>query len=240
MQKEYEHLIFDADHTLLDYISDELAAFRALYTELGLPLSSELLSESRLQSETVWTQAGLYDVHTERIQREYHALYRSHVTGIFENVFRKYPCAADPVKAGARFLELLREGGRLFPEAEGVLRALSRKTGGKYAISIATNGLSCIQNGRLSALSGYVDGIFVSEALGSIKPLPDFFEKILRRLAVPAAKCLMIGDSLSSDIAGAKGAGIDSCWYNPRGAANPTEYEPDYEIGSLSELLHIL
>ena len=50
----------------------------------------------------------------------------------------------------------------------------------------------------------------------------------------------MIGDSLQSDIAGAAGAGIDSCWLNADRRENPASVRPDYEIAALSELLEIL
>lgn len=49
----------------------------------------------------------------------------------------------------------------------------------------------------------------------------------------------MIGDSPDSDIAGAEGAGIDSCWLNPDGRPHGS-IRPDYEIRGLKELLPLL
>ena len=49
--RNYEYLIFDADHTLLNYLADERAAFCALYEELGMERTEALLKESRLSSE---------------------------------------------------------------------------------------------------------------------------------------------------------------------------------------------
>lgn len=238
--KKYKYLIFDADHTLYDYIADELQAFRDLYTELGLPITDELMAFSRHNSETVWTEAGLYDVHSPKIQECYHALYRSHVKGIFQNVFAKYPCDADPEKTGERFLYHLSRQGKLFDGAYELLSALSQKAGGRYALTIGTNGLSFIQEGRLQGIKGLVEEIFVSQALNAIKPLPAFFQGILKRLNATADECLMIGDSLSSDIVGAKSVGIDACWFNPKGLALTGDVIPDYQIASLQELLTIV
>ncbi len=239
-KKEYKHLIFDADHTLLNYLADERAAFKGLYQELGLPQTDELMSWSRHLSESIWTAAGLYDVHSERIQREYHALYRSHVTGIFEEVFSKYPCKTTPREAGERFLKLLEKESVLMDGAVGILSVLSKKTGGRYAVSIATNGISSIQRGRLSKLLTYADNVFISEELGCIKPLPGFFESALNTLSASASECLMIGDSLSSDIAGANAVGMDSCWFNERGLENTSLIRPKYEIAKLLELRDLL
>lgn len=239
--KRYQYLIFDADHTLYDYIADEYAAFRALYAELGLPISDALLTFSRNKSEEVWTQAGLYDVNSERIQREYHRLYRAHVKGIFEQVFEQFPCAEDPARVGERFLYHLSKQGNPYPSTLPVLSALSKKQGGRYAITVATNGLSFIQEGRLQALRPYVEKVFVSEAVGAIKPLVAFFQTLLKELGAAADECLMIGDSFSSDIVGAKAAGIDACWYNPTGAQPPNDcVTPDYVIQDLQELTTLL
>ena len=238
--KKYKYLIFDADHTLYDYIADELQAFRDLYAELGVPVTDELLAFSRHNSETVWTEAGLYDVHSPKIQECYHALYRSHVKGIFENVFAKYPCEADPEKTGERFLYHLSRQGKLFDGAYAVLCALSKKKGGRYEIAVGTNGLSCIQEGRLQGIKGLVEEIFVSQALNAIKPLPAFFHGILKKLNASADECLMIGDSLSSDIAGANAVGMDACWFNPKGAALTGNAIPKYQITRLEELLTIV
>ena len=240
MMKKYKYLIFDADHTLYNYIADELQAFRDLYAELDIPVTEELMALSRYTSETVWTEAGLYDVHSPKIQACYHSLYRSHVKGIFDNLFKKFPCAADTAQTGERFLYHLSRQGQLFSGAREVLSALSKKAGGRYEIMVGTNGLSFIQEGRLQGIKELVERIFVSQALGAIKPLPEFFNKILSELNASADECLMIGDSLSSDIAGAKSVGMDACWFNPTKKALQGEVQPDYEICALQELLTIL
>jgi FMN phosphatase YigB (HAD superfamily) len=50
-----------------------------------------------------------------------------------------------------------------------------------------------------------------------------------------------VGDSLESDVAGAKGAGLRSVWLNRRGLVLPEGApRPDHEIGSLQELVELL
>ncbi|MBQ7879968.1 MAG: HAD-IA family hydrolase [Clostridia bacterium] len=236
--KRYKRLIFDADHTLLDYLADERAAFVRTYAALNMPLSEELLALSRHASETAWTEAGLYDVHDKNTQEKYHLFYRSHLEEVFTRVFAAFPCPKKditPRLAGDMFLKELETGGNYIAGAEETLCALSDKTGGSYEIYIATNGLSEIQRGRLQGLNEYLHGVYISEEIGAIKPLPAFFNAILKD-GVKAGECLMIGDSLSSDIAGAHAVGMDACWFNPKGLRSDGAPAPEYEIRGLSEL----
>ncbi len=237
--KGYKLLIFDADHTLLDYLADERAAFVALYDELSYPQTEEILAFSRFASESTWTEAGMYDVHDKRVQETYHRVYREHVTGIFEKIFAKFGAPENkisPKAAGEKFLRYLERKGALLAGARETLAALSKN----HKICIATNGISPIQRGRLSSLKDFAAQIYISEEVGAIKPLSVFFEKICREQGVLPSECLMIGDSLSSDVAGAKAAGMDSCWYNPRGERNTASVSPDYEIRTLTELQDLL
>ncbi len=239
--KTYKYLIFDADHTLLHYIADERKAFCALYEKLGMPVTDELLSVSRRASESAWTDAGLYNVTDPTVQKAYHLLYRTHTEEIFRRIFTQFPCQNILAKdAGLRFLEELKIVGEPLGKSWEVIRALSQKGGGRYEVYIATNGLSSIQHKRLEAFERVVEKVFVSEDLQSVKPLPSFFERMLQTIGGRAQDCLMIGDSLVSDIDGAKGVGMDTCWFNPAGHGNATGITPDYEITAIEELLEML
>ena len=238
-KKKYSYLLFDADHTLLNYLADERGAYEDLYVKLGVTISEELLKASRKHSEEAWTDVGLYEVHSPKIQKEYHALYRTHTEEIFARVFAQFPALGVTLSAkqtGLLFLECLQRKGVFMDGARETLQTLSKT----YAIGIATNGLSAIQRARLCGLEDLVDKVFVSEEMGVIKPLEGFFSYILTDLKITADECLMIGDSLSSDIAGAKAVGMDCCWFNPTGMQNKTPFTPTYEIATLQELIEIL
>lgn len=51
---------------------------------------------------------------------------------------------------------------------------------------------------------------------------------------------VIIGDSLNSDIAFAKNAGIKSIWLNKNHKENKTAYKPDFEITSLLDVMKII
>jgi FMN phosphatase YigB (HAD superfamily) len=69
--------------------------------------------------------------------------------------------------------------------------------------------------------------------------MPVFFEKILEDLHATKEECLMIGDSLSSDVKGANAVGIDCVWLNQRGTPLP-EGVSAVQISSLAELKNLL
>ena len=52
--------------------------------------------------------------------------------------------------------------------------------------------------------------------------------------------CLVIGDSISSDIRGANNYGLPCCWYNPRHTPRPDGLRIDYEIDDLRALCDIV
>ena len=240
MKKEYTHIIFDADHTLLNYITDEGKAFCLLYHKLGMPITQELLALSRTASETAWTDAGLYNVTDPAVQKVYHKLYRTHTEEIFNRIFAKYPCQTVTAKeAGLRFLEELTMVGEPLGDAMEVVRKLSDKTGGKYAVYIATNGLSDVQRKRLEIFIPCVQGVYVSEDVDSVKPLPAFFERILMDTGAKPENCLMIGDSLISDMAGAKAVGMDTCWLNPKEQEDVLGVA-DTQIVTLAQILELV
>lgn len=238
--KKYTHIVFDADHTLLHYLQDEKQAFLALYKQLGVPVNDKLLAISREASETAWAEAGLYNVTNPTVQKAYHTLYRTHTEDIFKRIFAQFPCdSISPKEAGLLFLEKLTVQGIAFDGAIELVQRLSVRCGGAYKVAIATNGLADIQHKRLQQFAPMVEKVFVSQDLDSVKPLPTFFEKMLTTLGTVAENCLMVGDSLISDIAGAKAVGMDTCWLNPNGLEDK-DGVADYTIKRLTELIPIL
>ena len=99
-------------------------------------------------------------------------------------------------------------------------------------IYIASNGATINVKGRLATtgLDRYIDGVFISEDMGAAKPDAAFFDICLERIGEPRDTCIMIGDSLTSDMLGAKNAGLESVWFMPAGnvEAAVREYDIDH------------
>lgn len=126
-----------------------------------------------------------------------------------------------------------------FPEAYDVLSNLRQK----FNLGIISNGPISVQREKLQTigLDHFFDVIVVSGEIGIGKPDPGIFLKALELMRVAANETLYVGDSLSSDIAGARNAGLYAIWLNRKKADKPpNEVNPDAEINTLCELLSIL
>ncbi|WP_297418292.1 TIGR02253 family HAD-type hydrolase [Thermococcus sp.] len=91
---------------------------------------------------------------------------------------------------------------------------------------------------ELAGLSGYFKVVVTREDVRAIKPEPGVFLYALERLGVDPEEAIMVGDSLSQDVYGAKNVGMATAWIN-RGR-EPGYHMADYEIRTLHELRKIL
>jgi FMN phosphatase YigB (HAD superfamily) len=144
----------------------------------------------------------------------------------------------DPVEFNCLYLKQLEQNAPIQDDAELVCSRLCRAS----SLYITTNGFAQVQRGRLArcGLLPYMSGIFISEEIGFHKPHRYFFDAVFTSLGdTQREEVLVVGDSLSADIAGGFNAGLDTCWYNPKGESGKEGPRPTYEISSLTELLAI-
>ena len=114
---------------------------------------------------------------------------------------------------------------------------------------IVTNGILITQQIKMrnSGFDRLIDQVFISDVIGYEKPRREFFEIAFADLpGFRKEKALLVGDSLTSDMRGANNAGVDACWYNPKGKPFPAHQKDggalhvEYEIGNLRELFGIV
>ena len=213
-------ILFDADDTVVDYYRDGWCAFAAALEAVGVT-SPRAVEDCIAFDYENWERIGLSSVHLEEVQRTFHDLYRQHVRILFEKIAEKYGFSERTREAEETFYRALGREGHPVAGALETVRTL------------AANGLA-YQKTRLSAFP--FREIFISEELGAIKPTPEFFRRILARIGTDPAECLMVGDSLTSDIAGATRAGMPCVFYNPDGRPCPAGVP---SIGALPELLEL-
>ena len=73
------------------------------------------------------------------------------------------------------------------------------------------------------------------------KPAVEYFDYVFAHIdGITRENCLVIGDSLTSDIQGANNYGLACCWFNPKKAPKPESLRVDYEIRDLRELYDIV
>jgi len=82
--------------------------------------------------------------------------------------------------------------------------------------------------------------IITSDDVRSYKPRPEIFEAALDRLGLAPHEVLHVGDSRTSDVAGAQAMGIPVAWVNRSGKPGTEQNPPAYEVQNLTELSAII
>ncbi len=85
-----------------------------------------------------------------------------------------------------------------------------------------------------------VKNLVTSEDARSYKPRPEIFFRAMEIMDVRPEKVMHVGDSLSSDVSGAKDLGINTCWLNRNRKKNYSGYKADIECYNLLELFEYI
>ena len=121
--------------------------------------------------------------------------------------------------------------------------SIVKKLRGKVSQYVVSNGTIIAQKKKLllSGLGELMDGVFLSEEIGAEKPNRAFFDAVFDAIRPSSlSEVMMIGDSLTSDIQGGNNAGILTCWYNPDQKPAPLDYDIDYIITDLHEVISLV
>ena len=225
----YKFLLFDLDHTLLDFDAAEDIALTHLLKEEGVEEIQVYKDYYVPMNKALWK-----DLEQKKISKQ------ELVNTRFSRLFAHFGVEKDGAYLAERYQFFLSIQGQIFPGVEDLLKNLIHQG---YELYAATNGITTIQAGRLeqSGIATFFKEIFISEQLHTQKPDAAFYEKIGARISNFDKKyALMIGDSLSADIQGGNNAGIDTIWYNPHHLVNKSLAQPTYEVDSYQALLDCL
>ena len=225
----YKFLLFDLDHTLLDFDTAEDVALTQLFKEEGIEDIQAYKDYYVPMNKSLWK-----DLEQKRITKA------ELINTRFAKLFAHFGIIKDGSYLAERYQFFLAQQGQIF---SGAIELLDTLTERGYELYAATNGITAIQTGRLaqSGLAPYFNQIFISEQLKTQKPDALFYEKICQQIdGYSKEKTLMIGDSLTADIQGGNNADIDTIWYNPHHLENNTQAQPTYEVDSYQDLLDCL
>ena len=225
----YKFLLFDLDHTLLDFDAAEDVALTQLLKEEGVEDIQAYKDYYVPMNKSLWKDLELKKIRKQEL-----------VNTRFSKLFSHFGIEKDGVYLAERYQFYLAQQGQVFSGAMELLDSLIDRG---YELYAATNGITTIQTGRMaqSGLAPYFNQVFISEQLQTQKPDALFYEKIGQQIAgFSKEKTLMIGDSLTADIQGGNNAGIDTIWYNPHHLENHTQAQPTYEVDSYQALLEFL
>ena len=226
---KYSVLFLDLDNTVYDFSASSREAYHEVYQALDydrfFPSFDVYISVYESRNAELWTlyNAGRITRDELNAQRYLHPL---RVAGV-----------ADAERISQAFfrraMEVLPTKGILVPHALEALDYLRPR----YRLFILSNGFTELQTRKMQSagIDGYFDGVVLSEDVGINKPDRRLFDHALRVADIPASEALMIGDDFAVDIVGARSAGWDQMYFNPR-ALDVATFVPTYEIRSLADV----
>ncbi len=232
MAQPYAAIFFDLDGTLFDLIACERETVRRLlaqtYPTLDPAQSEDFLAAYAGISPGHWAKGLAAAATREEI-----------VDGIFLAA-----CAQTGVDASALsrpatlYWRLFADVAVLEKGAGATLDALFVR----YRLGLISNGYRDTQRPRLHAagLTHYFQTIVVSDEVGWAKPDPRIFAYALAEMGIAPSAALYVGDSVSHDLAGALGAGLDFCLYRPAGGVGLTLPPGVRLVTALSQLAGLL
>ena len=231
----HHNFLFDLDQTLLDFHASEYKALGIVLTRSGLSFSEEIYQAFKAYNRALW------------LELEKGTITRTELfTKRFQDVFKRCEgdsSGLDPLEINDEFIRTMSVNGVLMDGALDFVKKVKDGIPGAR-IYIASNGATVNAKGRIAStgLDRYIDGLFISEEMGVTKPAAAFFDLCLEQIGEPRASCIMIGDSLSSDMLGAKNASLDSVWFMSYGDTEKAvkEYSIDYCAASFDELYSVL
>ncbi len=224
----YQTLLFDLDHTLID---SDLAEARSLSQVLSIAgLDDTAIDRYRAINTQLWSEveAGTRrpdEVKVERFRR------------LLEQTEHPDRESDMPKRLADRFASGLVEHAEFYPGASAVLDAV---TGGRR-VGLVTNGIGAVQRGRIArlGLDQWFGAFAISGELGVSKPDPEIIDRCLADLNISERhSVVMIGDSLTSDIAGGRAAGVDTCWVDRSGGV--VEHGATHRVTALEQLVELV
>lgn len=211
----YRHLFFDLDHTLWDFRANSRATLEELHGELGLAdagveRADEFIATYEEVNAGLWRryEAGHIGKAVLRVLR-------------FRNTLLRFGVRNDRLSTtlGRLYIERCPRRTALSPGARELIEAVHPD----HRIHIITNGFTEVQRVKVEAsgLAPYVDVLVTSEQAGAGKPDVRIFELAMRRAGASVRESLMVGDSITNDMEGARRVGMDHAHYVEEGHPDP-------------------
>lgn len=231
----HNNILFDLDQTLLDFHASEKKALGIVLRANGCDYSDDIYNAFKAYNKSLW------------LELEKGRITRSELFALrFGDIIRRSGgegLGLDPLKINDDFIKTMSVNGVPMTGAMEFIKKV-REEIKDVRIYIASNGATVNAKGRIAStgLDKYIDALFVSEEMKVNKPDPAFFDICLEHIGEPVSSCIMVGDSLSSDMLGAKNASMKSVWFMPEGdvEAAVREYDITYLAYDYAGLFGVL
>lgn len=215
-------VLFDLDNTLTHRRQSVTAFARRFWADFGAKLGS-------IEFEHVENLIQLGDGGGYRPKAE-----------MFAMMARDLPWL-EPMVAEVMRDYWYRQSPKCMIPREGMSLVLDRLQENNVRLGMITNGRTVVQNATIDALGirHFFEVILISEAVSIRKPDRQIFEMALEKLDSQAEMTWYVGDNPTSDIGGAKNAGLRTVWVSDGQMWNKKLPSPDFEVRELIKLLEI-
>lgn len=219
-------VLIDIDDTIFDFEKCSKNSFLKTLEKFNIKFKEEDFSYFNKVNDILWTKQKLGEINIKEV-----FIKRDYLMGKYFNIDIEKGLFND------LFVKFLYDEIEMVDGIEDLLLYLSDK----YKIFTASNGIYKMQENRLkkSNLDKYFDKIFVSDKIGYEKPDKKFFQKIMDLTKFSNDDLIMIGDSIKSDIIGAKNSKIKSIYFNKEDK-KISDKNFTYQVKNLSEIKKIL
>lgn len=227
---KYTTILWDLDQTLLDFDRSMDYAIRSVFDQYRLPIDEEIVARYDVINRNHWNRLERGEISKDEVK-----------VGRFRVLLEELGIGqVSPEEIAASYqIEL----GSVYYYIDGAKELVTKLKELGFCQYIVTNGVHTTQSNKMkrSGLDQIMDGVFVSELMGYPKPMKGYFDACFAALPEGTRQtCILVGDSLTSDMKGANNAGIAACWFNPQGRKKDVDVRIDHEIRQLWELLPIL
>lgn len=190
-------LLADADGTLFDFHRGEAVAIAETFRRFDIPVTPGNLDVYSRVNHAQWLRLERGETTQERLRVDRFTDFLCE-TGLDGDAHALCDC----------YVKLLGQQRYTLPGAEDFCRAVSAC----MPIYLITNGISQIQRSRFGdcTLTPYISGMVISEEVGHAKPHPAMLYQALEMAGCAPEEAMVMGDSVTADIAAANAAGVRS------------------------------
>ena len=228
-------VFFDVDNTLLSFSGYVEETMKSGFARFGLPpYEASMFPVFEKINNGLWKRLEEGTLTFEElIEIRWNLIFKALGISFDGKTFEDY------------FRSQLFESAVLEPGAVEILDYLKKR----YILCVASNGPfeQQVNRLRIGKLHDYFSHFFISEKIGAPKPKAEFFDYCFRELHESGLadllpeEVMMVGDSLSSDIAGGKAYGLKTCLYDRNPDVNrENAVSADYAVTGLTDIRNIL
>lgn len=218
-----KNIFFDYNGTIINFKACEIEAIKLAGHDYGRIIKYDEIVRYQEINAALWERYNAGEISRDIVLNER-----------FETFLREINLKIPAEDFNETYLSKLDNLFILEPHVTETLELLSKK----YNLYVITNGVQQLVMNKLynAKLACFIKDVFTSERSGYHKPSCEFFSYCLNTIEAKPEECLIVGDSLTSDIIGGINSGIFTCWYNPQNVPNTINVTPNIELFDFADL----